>query len=192
MCSAKVFMNLYEFGRNSHISIRYISQPLLIDGFKFDLRIYVLVDSIDPLKIYVYRNGLARLCTKPFVSPSKKNLADITMHLTKYALVFSLTSLNNPCSYAINKSSNQFVRSSSEDSGSKRSLGFVMRWLTENGNSSEIVWSRICQVIVKTILAIHPRLVTGYRSHFSRKSNKFGSACFEILGFDIMLDSKVN
>ena len=33
---------------------RYLSKPYLIDGLKFDMRIYVLVAGVDPLRVHVY------------------------------------------------------------------------------------------------------------------------------------------
>lgn len=46
-----------------YVVCQYVSSPHLIDGFKYDLRIYALVTSFDPLKIYLFKEGLARFAT---------------------------------------------------------------------------------------------------------------------------------
>lgn len=50
----------------SNVVSRYISNPLLINGFKFDLRIYVWVTSYEPLRIYVYKEGLVRFASEQY------------------------------------------------------------------------------------------------------------------------------
>ncbi|KAK2903678.1 hypothetical protein Q8A67_008391 [Cirrhinus molitorella] len=64
----------------------YISKPFIIDGFKFDLRIYVLVTSCDPFRIFMYNEGLVRFCTTQYTEPTGSNLEDVCMHLTNYAI----------------------------------------------------------------------------------------------------------
>lgn len=63
---------------------RYISNPLLINGHKFDLRIYVVVTSIDPLRIYVYKEGLARFASEEYSNKTSKS--NKFMHLTNYSV----------------------------------------------------------------------------------------------------------
>ena len=64
----------------------YINKPLLMEKMKFDLRLYVLVLGIDPLRIYLSREGLARLSTKQYEEVDDANMEDMVMHLTNYAI----------------------------------------------------------------------------------------------------------
>lgn len=65
---------------------RYMHKPYLIDGLKFDMRIYVLVYGVDPLRVFVFREGLARFATEKYQSPYKANMDNMFMHLTNYAI----------------------------------------------------------------------------------------------------------
>jgi len=42
---------------------KYIPNPLLYKNLKFDLRVYALVAGCDPLRIYIYNEGLTRFAT---------------------------------------------------------------------------------------------------------------------------------
>eukprot|EP00434_Breviolum_minutum_P001191 symbB.v1.2.001043.t1/scaffold56.1/size371842/14 len=64
---------------------RYVERPLLLDGYKFDLRLYVVVTSFDPLKVYLFKEGLVRLATERY-SLSPHSLKKRTMHLTNYSV----------------------------------------------------------------------------------------------------------
>ena len=45
---------------------RYIERPLLLDGYKFDLRLYICVTSFNPTEAFIYREGFTRLSSEPY------------------------------------------------------------------------------------------------------------------------------
>ncbi|XP_059179352.1 tubulin polyglutamylase ttll6-like isoform X6 [Physella acuta] len=162
-----------EIKSNEHMICQvYITKPFLIDGFKFDLRVYVLVTSCDPLRIFVFKDGLARFATNKYCEPTHNNTDNVYMHLTNYA---------------INKHSQDFVRD--DEAGSKRRISTINKYLKENGYDVDKLWTEIDDVIIKTMISAHSVLKHNYRTCFPNHVK--GSACFEILGFDIILDRKL-
>lgn len=90
MCQGKgIFLtrSYEDVDPNDHyVAQRYIHNPYLIDNLKSDLRIYALVFGINPLRLFLYKEGLARFATEEYVSPSGSNLENLYMHLTNYAI----------------------------------------------------------------------------------------------------------
>ena len=62
---------------------KYVADPYLIDGNKFDLRLYVVVTGVDPLRVYIFKEGLTRISTSKY---SLKNIGDRFAHLTNYSI----------------------------------------------------------------------------------------------------------
>uniref|UniRef100_A0A665WXE2 Tubulin tyrosine ligase-like family, member 11 n=1 Tax=Echeneis naucrates TaxID=173247 RepID=A0A665WXE2_ECHNA len=148
----------------------YIQKPLLIDKLKFDIRLYVLIKSLEPLEIYIAKEGLTRFCTEPYQEPSQKNLSHVFMHLTNYSL---------------NVHSGNFVHSDSQSTGSKRTLSSVLYRLAAKGVDIKKVWSDIIALVIKTVIAVVPELKVYYQADIP--PGKPGPTCFQILGFDILL-----
>ncbi|XP_066112415.1 tubulin polyglutamylase TTLL11 isoform X4 [Saccopteryx bilineata] len=141
----------------------YICKPLLIDKLKFDIRLYVLLKSLEPLEIYVAKDGLSRFCTEPYQEPTPRNLRHIFMHLTNYSL---------------NIHSGHFVHSDSTSTGSKRTFSSVLYRLSSKGVDIKKVWSDIISLVIKTVIALTPELKVFYQSDIP--AGRPGPTCFQL------------
>jgi tubulin polyglutamylase TTLL4 len=160
--------------RASCVVCKYVHNPLLINGKKFDLRLYVLVTCFDPLRIYLYDNGLVRFCTQAYTT-DKKSLKQKCTHLTNYS---------------INKKAENFAKNEGgeedDSSGDKWSTRALRAYFQKNGIDDKAVWADIKDVIVKTVIMAESFVVSAMaRGGVSRK------ACFEVFGFDVLLDDKL-
>lgn len=142
-----------------------MAKPYLIDGLKFDLRIYVLIYGVEPLRVFVFEEGLARFATETYTGPYKNNLDNLYMHLTNYA---------------INKGSSNFVKSQGEedDAATKRTLTNVLEHMerTEPGFSKAAMMDQIEDIAVKTCIAGQPALSHSYRT--TQPDDLENSICF--------------
>jgi len=141
------------------------------------LRIYVLLAGCDPLRIYLFDDGLGRFATEEYVAPTSSNMENMCMHLTNYA---------------INKDNPNFVFNESakaDNIGHKRSLKAVMKSLEEKGHDTKALWNEIKKMVIKTFCSVQPILAHSYKS--CQPDEPYNNMCFEILGIDIMLDHKL-
>ncbi|CAH8534869.1 unnamed protein product [Schistosoma turkestanicum] len=135
----------------------YIERPLLIDGYKFDLRVYVLVTSCDPLRIFIYNDGLVRLSAEKYIYPYEPNGDSIYRQLTNYA---------------VNRHHSQYHRTTDDLSGSKRSFNFFNHYLYNVKKTNPmLIWDKIYDLIIKTLIIALPHLVHFYRI-VQHKSNQ--------------------
>lgn len=47
-----------DFNSTGTFIQEYIDNPLLIDGYKFDIGVYTIITSIDPLRVYIYNGDI--------------------------------------------------------------------------------------------------------------------------------------
>jgi tubulin polyglutamylase TTLL6/13 len=115
---------------------------------------------VDPLQIYLFKEGMARLSTDSYKEPTKKNMKNMFMHLTNY-------SINSK-----NKGKFQFNKNI-EDSGQghKRFFSSVLDFIRDtfpDGDSKvEILLHNIEKLVIKTLLTVQPSL-----KHYLNVPNK--------------------
>lgn len=159
--------------KESAVVSRYVENPLLIQGLKFDLRIYVLVSSFDPLRAFIYREGLTRFASKAY-STDDEHLDDVFRHLTNYS---------------INKSARNFQenqRVQADNYGHKWSLSALNRHLKCVGVDVDVMWSGIMDLITKTLLSVEPVICKATRAACIHEQS-----CFEVYGFDVLVDENL-
>lgn len=161
---------------------RYVAAPLLLGGLKFDLRMYVLVKQLQPLELWLFREGLARFCTEEYQAPTRKNRHQVTAHLTNYSL---------------NKRAPNFLHSDDPHgaNGSKRSLSSTIPLILEalpDLDENEL-WSRLSKATLRGIIPLVPFLIDAerqQRQQTKRGNESDGPHFSQLFGVDLLLDAQ--
>ena len=146
---------------NQTIIQKYIENPLIINGRKFDIRQWVLVTDLNPLTVWIFET--------PYVRFGAENY-----HIDDFKNIFSQLTGNS-----IAKHSDKF--NTGEVEGDMWENEQFREYLKKNYGGDP--WVEIQKKIEKIVIL---SLECAKHKLFNRKNN------FEVFGFDIMLDDKLN
>jgi tetratricopeptide (TPR) repeat protein len=152
---------------------RYIDRPYLIEGRKGHCRIYCLVTSAEPLRAYVYSEGIVRIAPEPY-DPSPDRGGGASMHVTNTAL-----HLGHP-GLSISQDASQ------DDTGSIRSLSALLRRMTADGLDGEKAFGEI-KALVEWVV----RMIAA-EGLFARQAASGPARGFppKLFGMDVLIDDQ--
>ncbi|XP_023248447.1 probable tubulin polyglutamylase TTLL9 [Copidosoma floridanum] len=148
----------------TYVVQKYIDNPYLLEGRKFDLRIYVLVTSFQPLKVWLAREGFARLSSEQF---SLERIDERRVHLTNMSIQLKTEA---------RKSEGERVQSL----GRKLPLNWLRSHLTAR-HGRELV-----QRLLRNIAGIIMASLQSVQSVIIPSKNSF-----ELYGYDVLLDANL-
>lgn len=147
----------------------FIEKPYLVDGFKFDIGVYTVITSIDPIRAYVYKGDiLFRFCPVEYYPFDPLNLDKYVVG-DDYLPIWEVPSLKN---YYVN-------------------LGFSMKdsfdsYVRSEGKEPQVIWDNVNEAIREVILS-KESLIKDVLKRFKNRNN-----FFEMVRFDFALDEDLN
>eukprot|EP00117_Sycon_ciliatum_P004145 scpid76188/ scgid2560/ Probable tubulin polyglutamylase TTLL9; Tubulin--tyrosine ligase-like protein 9 len=142
----------------TYIVSRYIANPYLISGKKFDLRVYALVTSYVPLKAWLYRSGFARFSGARY---RLDTIEDSYVHLTNVAIQKTAPDYDpeKGCKWGLQELRNFFVAKHGQD-------------------AADTLYREIDNVLIRSLESVQKIIINDKH-------------CFEVYGFDIMIDANL-
>ncbi|CAI2372890.1 unnamed protein product [Moneuplotes crassus] len=145
----------------------YIDKPLLYNGRKANLRILAVVTSFIPLRIYVHKESCMRLSTEQYGSDYTNSEAHI-------------------CNFT-DMIEEEYDSNDEEDRRpTTSSFSAFFGDLKDQGVDTDLLWSQIYDIIIKTILTMEDET-----SGFLKENPKLNQNLYELFGFDILIDDQL-
>ena len=170
-----ILNKLKEIKRDSYLLTKYITNLDLINNKKYDLRLYVLVSGLKPLRIYFNQEGLIRIATHNFTL-NKNSIKDKFTHITN----LGFNSKNKD--FIIPNNNNTIIEKKNSNIWN---LDMYRKYLEEKGVDFNKLIEKIKDIIIKAIISVYFNL-TEKLSNNSLIANNY----YNLLGYDILITDK--
>ncbi len=141
----------------------YLDQPHLWNGFKYVLRCYVLITSVEPLRFYWYHEGSAKLTSEKY----------------------DLDDLDNPYRHLTNPDINEH-NTEADVPVIFHSFRVYKEWLRSEGIDIEKLFADIQDLINLTVIASREKMRDQAQSYSADTQG-----AYELLGLDLMVDKNL-
>eukprot|EP01033_Poteriospumella_lacustris_P001776 gene1776-1290_t len=174
------FLLPHEYNAFASVIQKYVENPLCLQQYKFDLRIYVVVTSFKPLEAFIYREGFARVSLEAY-STQPQDMDNLFIHLTNSSIQkkhISGPSKDNPVQTGHDSGADAEVGGSKISLLGQHGLWKRLELYSQGRIQSEDVWQAICTLIVKSLVVVDDKI--------PHQPN-----CFELFGYDVLIDSNL-
>eukprot|EP00736_Rhodelphis_marinus_P003515 Rmarinus@m.11153 len=167
------------YGGSGTIIQAFIDNPLLIGGHKWDMGVYVLIESIDPLVVYIYDDVLLRFCKLKY--PSLNELRVGEAEERSYVISEYISAWNVP---ALRRYYNpEYPGLRYTMTGRPRSKSVLAAYLEGQQKDFKKFWKSVEQVVFDSVAGAVPA-IKQKMSKYKDGSKHF----FEFLRFDVLVD----
>ena len=164
----KILQSLIKIKQKQYMISKYITNLDLIKNKKYDLRLYVLITGLRPLRIYFNKEGLVRISSKNFTL-NKESIQDKFVHLTNTG---------------VNEKNKNFIEPNNTEIENANiwNLYTYSKYLKKVNVDFEKIRNNINDIIIKSIISIYKNLTIEQRQHNLNDMN-----FYVILGYDIII-----
>ena len=163
-----IFKSLNSIKYNQYVLTKCVTNVHLIKEKKYDIRFFILITGLKPLRIYLYKDGLVRRATKNY-SLKIDSLNDKYIHLTNTDINKYHKNYNLPKHY-------------NDENANIWNLNVYQKYLEKNNVNWDSIHDKICDLIIKTIISVYQELIDKLE-----RDNLNDRSFFNILGFDILI-----
>ena len=168
-----IFKSLEQEEKNKFkefIISKYLSNPHLIHKKKYDMRLYVLVTGFQPLRIYLYKEGLIRIASERY-KLKINSLDNKYSHITNTAINFRSKKYKIP-------------KNDSDEQSNKWNFHTYRNYLKKQNIDADLIFEKIKDIVIKTIISGQKKIV-----NTTKELNLDDINMFNLFGFDIFINN---